>query len=72
MARLTTKRRKRLPKSDFGEPSKRAYPDDTLARSRSALARGKHYLSGAQYRKLAERIHRKHPTMQIAVLKSKK
>ena len=72
MAKLTAKRRAKLPAKDFGEPSKRAYPDDTLARSRSALARGKHYLSGAQYRKLAERIHRKHPTMQIAVLKAKR
>ncbi len=72
MSRLTTARRKKLPRSDFGEPRKRKYPDDTLARSRSALARGKHYLSKRAYLNLAKRIHRKHPSMKIKVLDTRK
>lgn len=39
MADLTTKERKRLPKGDFGEPGKRAYPMPDKAHARNAKAR---------------------------------
>lgn len=39
MAKLTTKRRDNLPASKFAIPSKRAYPIDTEARAKNALAR---------------------------------
>ena len=38
MARLKSKRRRKLPKSAFAIPSKRLYPIDTAARARAALA----------------------------------
>jgi len=39
MAALTAKRRNALPKTVFAIPAQRAYPIDTPARARSALAR---------------------------------
>ncbi len=39
MARITSKARKALPASKFGEPGKRAYPVDTKARAINAKAR---------------------------------
>ena len=38
MARLKSSRRRKLPKSSFAIPSRRAYPIDTPARARAALA----------------------------------
>ena len=39
MAKLDTKERKKLPKSEFGEPSKRAYPIPDRAHAINAKAR---------------------------------
>jgi len=39
MAKLTTKARKALPKSEFALPSERKYPVDTKARAANAKAR---------------------------------
>lgn len=39
MARLTTTRRKKLPKSDFGLPGSRGYPMPDKAHARNAKAR---------------------------------
>ena len=39
MAKLTTARRKALPKSSFGEPSKRAYPMPDRSHAANAKAR---------------------------------
>lgn len=39
MAKLTTKKRDDLPKKDFGEPGKRAYPMPDKAHARNAKAR---------------------------------
>jgi hypothetical protein len=39
MAKLTTKQRNKLPKSEFGEPGKRAYPMPDKAHARNAKAR---------------------------------
>jgi len=39
MAKLDTKERKKLPKSDFGLPGKRAYPMEDKAHARNAKAR---------------------------------
>lgn len=39
MAKLTTKARKALPKSDFALPGKRAYPIEDTAHARNAKAR---------------------------------
>ena len=39
MAKLTTEARKRIPSSEFGEPSKRAYPMPDRAHAANAKAR---------------------------------
>ena len=39
MATLNSKKRNALPKSDFGEPSKRAYPMENKSHARDAKAR---------------------------------
>jgi len=39
MARITNKRRKALPKSEFALPKERKYPVDTKGRARNAKAR---------------------------------
>jgi hypothetical protein len=39
MAKLSTKARKALPKSDFGEPGKRAYPMPDRSHAANAKAR---------------------------------
>ena len=39
MTDLTAKARKKLPKSDFAEPEKRAYPIEDKAHARNAKAR---------------------------------
>lgn len=39
MAKLTTKQRKKLPKSEFALPEDRKYPVDTKNRARNAKAR---------------------------------
>jgi hypothetical protein len=47
MATLTTKERKSLPKSEFAEPSKRAYPINDASHARNAKARASEYASPA-------------------------
>lgn len=39
MAKLTTKERKKMPKSEFGEPGKKAYPMPDKSHARNAKAR---------------------------------
>ncbi len=39
MEKLTTKKRKAMPKSEFGEPGKRAYPMPDRAHAANAKAR---------------------------------
>lgn len=46
MAKLTTKRRKSLPKSDFGMPGSKKYPMPDKAHARNAKAR-----AAQQYKK---------------------
>ena len=39
MAKLTTEKRKKIPKGEFGLPGKRAYPMEDKAHARNAKAR---------------------------------
>jgi len=64
MAPLTSKKRKRIPKSQFGLPGRRAYPMHTRAhaanakaRARQMLNRGK--LSRSSYNKIVAKANRK-------------
>lgn len=58
MARLTAKRRRRLPKSKFALPGSRKYPVDTRARAANAKARStQQYKKGRISRSTRDRIH---------------
>lgn len=62
---LTAAKRKRLKSSDFVFPKKRAYPIDTKARARSALARIDEYGTQAERRKVRAAVHRRYPGMRV-------
>jgi len=71
---MTASRRKNLPTSSFGVPSKAHgkaksqsgnYPIDTPGRARDALAYGKRYLSPSQFAALKGRVKRKYPKMNV-------
>lgn len=64
MAELSTARRDKLPKSDFGEPGKRKYPmpdrshaADAKARAKQMLKRG--VIAKAEYDKICAKANRK-------------
>jgi hypothetical protein len=68
MARLTTRGRKALPKSDFALPgrgkgaAKRGgYPIPDASHARNALARVSQYGSPAQKAEVRAKVHRKFP-----------
>jgi len=60
MAKLDAKKRNRLPKSDFAEPEKRAYPIEDKAHARNAKARASQAVKAGRMSKAEEaRIDRK-------------
>ncbi len=54
MAKLTTKGRKALPKSDFGEPGKRAYPMPDRSHAANAKARASQAVNAGRMSKGTE------------------
>jgi len=70
MAKLTTKKRKSLPKTAFAIPSKKAYPINDLAHARSALARVAANGTPAEKAQVRAAVKRKFP--QIGAKKSSK
>ena len=65
MAKLTYKARQKLPSSAFVFPEEEAYPIDTEARGRNALARGSQNESGARLAKIVRAVHRRYPNIEI-------
>lgn len=63
MAKLTYKERKDLPKRDFAEPKKRAYPIEDKAHARNALARVSQHGSSEEKKKVRAAVHRKFPAI---------
>ena len=61
MSKLTSAGRKRLKKSSFAEPGKRAYPIDTANRGRNALARVSQFGSPSEKKQVRAAVHRKYP-----------
>jgi len=60
MAKLTAKRRKRLPKSSFGLPGKRKYPMPDRSHAANAKARAtQQYRKGRISKSTKNRIHAK-------------
>lgn len=63
MARLTTRKRNKLPSRDFAGPG-RSYPVDTRGRARAALSRASHArrvgrISPGQYQKIVRKADAK-------------
>lgn len=63
MAKLTSKRRNSLPKSDFAEPGKRKYPIPDKSHARNALARVSQHGTPAEKSKVRSAVHRKYPSI---------
>ncbi|MGH7239739.1 MAG: DUF6582 domain-containing protein [Candidatus Saccharimonadales bacterium] len=63
MAKLTSKKRKSLPKKDFAEPGKRKYPLNDKSHARNALARVSQYGSSSEKAKVRSAVHRKYPSI---------
>jgi hypothetical protein len=54
MGKLTTKARKALPKSEFGEPGKRAYPMPDKSHAANAKARASQQVNAGRMSKSTE------------------
>ena len=57
---LKAARRRRLPKSAFAYPSRRAYPIDTVARARNALSRAAQSGTSGTYAHVARAVRKKY------------
>jgi hypothetical protein len=55
MSKLTTEDRKHIPKSEFAEPAKRAYPIEDEAHARNAKARASQAVKAGRMSKAEER-----------------
>ena len=61
MAVLTYKRRKRMPKTAFAIPEKRAYPIDTRKRAANALSRVSAFGTASEKRKVRTAVCKRYP-----------
>jgi hypothetical protein len=65
MAKMTAKKRKRLPKTSFALPGKRKYPVDTKARARNALARVQQHGTAAEKKQVKAKVRRRYPSIAV-------
>lgn len=66
MAKMTAKKRKRLPKTSFALPGKRKYPVDTKARARNALARVTQHGTPAEKKAVKAKVRKRYPSIAVA------
>jgi hypothetical protein len=64
MTKSTAKGTKRLKSSQFAYPSKRAYPINTKARARNALARAAQSKTSGTYAHVARAVKAKYPSIK--------
>lgn len=64
MAKLSSKRRRRLPKTAFALPSKRKYPIDTKARARSALSYAARSDTEGAYSTIRAKVLKRYPSLK--------
>lgn len=72
MAKMTARKRKRLPKSSFAVPGKRKYPVDTKARARNALARVAQHGTPAEKKQVKAKVRKRYPSIAVAGKKTTK
>ncbi len=63
MAKLTTKKRKSLPKGLFAVPGKRAYPIHDASHARNALARVSQFGTPTEKRKVRAAVSKRYPSI---------
>lgn len=63
MAKISSRRRKSLPKSSFAIPSQRKYPIHDKAHARNALSRVSQHGTPAQKAKVRAAVHRRYPSI---------
>lgn len=61
MAKLTSKERKGLPRSDFAVPGKRAYPVEDASHARNALARVSQHGTAGEKTEVRAKVAAKYP-----------
>ena len=61
---LTARQRANLPPSQFAYPARRAYPINTPARARNALARAAQSGTSGSYRTVERAVNRRFPNIQ--------
>jgi hypothetical protein len=64
MTKSTAKGTKRLKSSSFAYPSKRAYPINTKARAKNALARAAQSGTSGSYAHVAKKVKAKYPSIK--------
>jgi len=64
MAKLTYKKRKKLPKPSFALPGERKYPIHDLAHARNALARVAAHGTPEEKRKVRAAVERRYPRLK--------
>ncbi|MDX3230617.1 hypothetical protein [Streptomyces sp. ME19-01-6] len=64
-SKMTAKKRRSLPKSSFGVPSKRKYPLDTPGRARNALARVSQHGSSSEKAQVRRAVRRRYPSITV-------
>jgi uncharacterized protein DUF6582 len=64
-SRMTAKKRRSLPKSQFAYPAQRKYPIDTRARARNALARAAQSHTMGTYAHVAAAVKRRYPDIGV-------
>ncbi|MFJ4637601.1 hypothetical protein ACIP69_18505 [Streptomyces hygroscopicus] len=63
MAKLSSKKRKQLPKNSFALPGKRKYAVDTKARARNALARVQQHGSPAEKKAVRAKVRARYSSI---------
>jgi hypothetical protein len=63
VAKLSSKKRRALPKSSFALPGKRKYPVDTKARARNALARVAQHGTPAEKKAVRAKVAKRYPSI---------
>lgn len=64
MAKLTSKQRRKLPKTAFALKGQRRYPIDTKARARNALARAAQNESKTTQKTIRARVTKRWPSLK--------
>jgi len=64
LAKLTSKKRKRLKSSSFAIPSKRKYPINDISHARNALARVAQHGTPSEKAQVRKAVYKKYPSLK--------